>query len=56
MLGFVTYLVKVDRDKWTVFRTRLKDSGITIKWAFENFIDRVIEHGPDKPAQKDKES
>ena len=53
MLGpIVTYLLKIDQEKWAAFKERLALDGHTVKWIIESLIDDYIEHGRPTPKPK----
>jgi hypothetical protein len=51
----VTYLFKIDREKWEEFAARVKSEGRTIKWVIEELIREYTEHGL-RRGRKDKKS
>jgi hypothetical protein len=53
MLGWVTFPIQVDRDRWARFTARVKSLGYgTTRDAVYALIDYVIEHGMPEPPKK----
>ncbi len=54
MLGWVTFPIQIDREKWQAFKDAVYANGGTLRAVLESLIDTYIaEH---RPTRKDKKS
>jgi len=53
-MAFITYLFRIDAEKWAAFKARLSREGHTVKWIIESLIDDYITHGRVQPTDKKK--
>ncbi len=54
LLPIMTYLLKVDREKWAEFKQAVAEEGHTALWTINGLIDEYLERARDrKRAKKD---
>jgi hypothetical protein len=49
----MSYLLRIDREKWTAFVAAVKAEGHTAKWMIESWIDDYLT-GPRRVAKRKK--
>jgi hypothetical protein len=48
LLPIMTYLLKVDREKWNEFKQAVAEEGHTARWMINGLIDEYLERARDR--------